>query len=73
MKRYWLIEYRKNKKLNIYETAEKIGIDRSFYNQIELGTRNPSVETAKRIAAFYGFKWYIFFEDKHGETQQTTG
>ncbi|MDI9447937.1 MAG: helix-turn-helix transcriptional regulator [Bacillota bacterium] len=58
--RQWLINYRGSR---TQETvARKIGISRSRLTQIELGD-TPSVETAKKIADFYGFSWVIFFED----------
>lgn len=31
--------------------AEKAGIDSKFLSQIELGTRNPSLETIRKIAS----------------------
>ena len=45
------------------EIAEKIGITRAAYSNIENGKRRPSVDVAKRIAAVLGFKWTRFYED----------
>ncbi|MTI80063.1 MAG: helix-turn-helix transcriptional regulator [Firmicutes bacterium] len=35
------------------EVAKAIGISRSFYTQIENGTRDPSFRVARKIASFY--------------------
>ncbi|MCM3754618.1 MULTISPECIES: helix-turn-helix transcriptional regulator [Bacillus subtilis group] len=60
--RKWLIEYRgKHSQETI---AEKAGISRGAYANIELGKRNPSVQVAKRIANELDFDWTIFFEEK---------
>jgi len=40
------------------------GIDVTMYNKIELGSRTPSVETAKSIAAVLGFDWTLFYRDE---------
>lgn len=66
--RRWLIEKRGT--VNQHEVALKAGIDRSFYSQIESGSRNPSVSTAKRIAEVLNFEWTIFFNQKSCKTQQ---
>lgn len=65
--RTWLIEKRGT--TNQLEIALKAGIDRSFYSQIESGARNPSVNTAKRIASALNFEWTLFFNYESGETQ----
>ena len=54
---------------NTEDIAKEAKIARSYYAQIELGTRNPSVTMAKKIAATLGFDWTIFFADKGCETQ----
>ena len=41
------------------------GITPHFYGYIESGERNPSIETAKRIAKVLGFNWTMFFEDEN--------
>lgn len=66
-KRQWLIDIRGSKTQE--DVAKEANIARSYYTQIELGTRNPSVIMAKRIAATLGFDWTIFFADKGCETQ----
>lgn len=67
MKREWLINIRGDK------TQKAVAMDadvaRSYYTQIELGTRNPSVSVAKRIASALRFDWAIFFADTGRDTQ----
>lgn len=59
--RKWLVEKRGNK--SQYEIAKEIGIPQSTYASIESGSRNPSVQMAKRIALSMGFDWSLFFEE----------
>lgn len=59
--RKWLVEKRGNR--SQYEIARKIGIPQSTYASIEAGSRNPSVQMAKRIALAMGFEWSLFFEE----------
>lgn len=59
--RKWLSELRKTQGLSRREVCEKSGIERSLYAYIELGKRNPSVDTAKKIAEVLKFDWPIFF------------
>ncbi|SHN87991.1 helix-turn-helix transcriptional regulator [Desulfitobacterium chlororespirans] len=66
--RLWLIEKRGAN--NQQEVASKAGIDRSFYSQIENGSRNPSVNTAKKIAKALNFEWTLFFNQYGGDRQQ---
>lgn len=65
MLRDWLIKMRGPK------TQEAVSIDagisRALYTQIERGTRNPSVTTAKKIANAMGFDWTLFFDEKCNE------
>jgi transcriptional regulator with XRE-family HTH domain len=62
MRREWLIELRGQ------FTQEQIsllaGISRSAYSNIELGSRTPSVRTAKAIAKALKFDWQLFFDSK---------
>lgn len=60
--RNWLIDIRKIKGLTQKEAAEKCGISRSYFADIEQGTRNPKVDTAKSIGDVLGFDWTLFFE-----------
>lgn len=59
-----LKEYRVGKNMTIREVGEVVGISESFYCMIENGERRPSVETAKKIAAVFGFDWTRFFPDE---------
>lgn len=67
-KRQWLIDIRNERTQEA--VALDAGISRTLYTQIELGTRNPSVPTAKKIAAVLGFDWTLFFADSGCEKQQ---
>lgn len=58
--REWLVEARGKK--SQAELAKEIGIPQSTYASIEVGIRNPSVSTAKKIAKVMGFSWTRFFE-----------
>lgn len=53
-----------------YEAAARIGIAQSTYAQIEIGSRRPSVDTAKLIAKEMGFEWTVFFEDGDGREKE---
>ncbi len=64
--RDWLVEYRSNRTQQ--EVADQAGITRSCYAHIEIGRRDPSIATAKKIARALGFDWTIFFTDNCGET-----
>ena len=56
----WLVELRGQRSQQ--KVADEIGIAQSSYASIEVGSRRPSVDMAKRIAAVLGFKWTRFFE-----------
>lgn len=58
----WLIELRGDRSQQ--KVAEEIGIAQSTYSSIEVGTRRPSVDMAKKIAGALGFAWTRFFEDQ---------
>lgn len=60
-KRDWLIKLRIQQGLTHQNVADAAGIKRTTYTTIELGCRNPSVETAKKIADVLKFEWTIFF------------
>ena len=57
---------RKQMDMTQEEVASKAGIARTSYTNIETGSRRPSVDVAKRIAAVLGFDWVLFFEEKKG-------
>ncbi|MEH7114539.1 helix-turn-helix transcriptional regulator [Neobacillus niacini] len=69
MKREWLIRDRQLLGLTQNEVAKKVGISRSYYNQIETGERNPSGHVALRIATFFEFDMSKFFSVECCETQ----
>lgn len=68
--RTWLTKIRNKNMLTQSEVAQRATIDRSFYSQIESGIRNPSVETAQKIADVLKFKWTLFFENDCCEKKQ---
>ena len=61
MRRNWLIEIRKKKRLTQENVASLCFIDRGYYAQIELGTRQPSILIARKIASALSFNPTIFF------------
>lgn len=65
----WLKELRLQIGMTQNEVAEKSGVERAYYTMIELGSRNPSVEVAKKIAHTLGFNWTIFFDNGCNETK----
>ena len=62
--REWLRKKRIEKNLSELEVARRAGIAQPFYHNIEMGIKNPSVDTAKKIAAVLGFNWTLFFPDE---------
>ena len=62
--REWLKRRRLESGLTQEDVAKSSDIERAYYNMIENGSRKPSVDVAKRIAATLEFEWTIFFEDK---------
>lgn len=68
--REWLVKSRGV--ISQQEVADKSGINRSFYTQIESGKRNPSVYTAKKIANTLGLDWTIFFGNECGDSHLKT-
>ena len=63
MKRNWLIELRKSKKMTQENVATNAFIDRGYYAQIEKGVRNPSFSVALNIAKTLDFHPSLFFQD----------
>lgn len=64
MIRHWLKNTRIEKGMTQKYVAECVGITQPSYHQIESGENNPTIETAKKIAAVLGFDWTMFFPDK---------
>ncbi|EAC7181333.1 XRE family transcriptional regulator [Listeria monocytogenes] len=60
--RKWLQEIRNANNISQNEIAKKIGVNRVTYTSYELGSRNPSVEVAKKIGKEFGFDWTLFFD-----------
>jgi len=60
-------EWLKNKRIDSKKTmkciADEAGISECYYSQIENGTRNVPVKTAKKIAEVLDFDWQKFFEE----------
>ena len=69
-KSLWLKDIRLKLDLTQEQVAERAGISRTFYTEIETGSKKPSNKTAKKIAQVLNFDWVIFFEDECRETQQ---
>lgn len=59
----YLKSARKKCGLTQREVADKTGLARASYSNIEKGKRKPSVSAAKRIAAVLGFDWTEFFQE----------
>lgn len=75
--RKWLKTLRHNKSMTQSQVAENAGISRAYYSEIENNIKNPSVETAKRIADILNFNWTFFFteiccEVKHDQLSHST-
>ena len=43
------------------ETADRIGISRSYYAMLESSSRAPSVAVAQKLARVFNLDWYMFF------------
>lgn len=61
--RQWLKDLRAKQQLRQIDIANAVGISVQQYSYIENGDRNPSTSVAKRIAAYLGFPWTLFYED----------
>lgn len=42
--------------------AGKVGVANTTISMIEVGINRPSVKLAKRLGAFFGVNWTIFFD-----------
>lgn len=56
-----LEQKRKERGLTQQDMADKIGVSRQYYNELENKKRQPSVTAAKKIAQILGLEWTIFF------------
>lgn len=61
--RTWLKEIRKKKKWSQLEMANYLEIPQTTYSCYELGTRNPKVPEAKKMAEVLKIKWTKFYEE----------
>lgn len=57
----FLVNKRKHLKLTQEEVANIAGITRSYYTQIESGSKRPSPIVAQKIAELLNFDWTLFF------------
>lgn len=71
MERNWLIAIREEKKLSQKYVSGQIGVTQPSYSNIENGKKNPSVSTAKAIAAVLGFDWTRFYDEPDGQPGQS--
>lgn len=58
-----LKEIRKMNKLTQEDIAKDINISRTFYTRLELGTRNPSIKTAKKLEILFNIPMEELFPD----------
>lgn len=68
--REWL--QKKRGDLTQEQVARTIGISRGAYANIENGKRDPSVSTAKKIAAVLDFEWQYFFDEESVDVKRRT-
>ena len=43
------------------EVAQRAGISRAYYTEIEIGKKKPSPVVAQKLCIVLGFDWTIFF------------
>lgn len=66
-----LKKVRNEKDLTQQEVADRAGIERSYYTNIELGSKNPSLKTALKIKqALSYYEDDLFFNDECFDTKQ---
>lgn len=58
--RIWLKELRETTGKTHEQVADEAGISRSYYTNIESGTKTPAVPAAKAIASVLKFPWENF-------------
>lgn len=68
--RKWLREIRVSKNKTQSQVAKEAGISRSYYTNIEAGTKTPAVPVAKKIAEILEFDWTCFFDNKRSLKEQ---
>lgn len=60
----WLKVVREQQGLTQEKVADKCGLSRSAYGNIENGKRRPSVNVAKTLGELLGFDWTKFYENE---------
>jgi len=73
MKQIKLIKIREKNNFTHEYVAKSIGISRSFYTQIEQGTRRPSVKVLLKIASFFGLTVEEIFLASRDASSNTKG
>lgn len=63
IKREWLIDIRKKRKKSQLEVSEESEISRSFYANIELGVKDPSLKTQKKLSMVLRFNPRLFSDN----------
>lgn len=61
-----LKDVREKKGMTQQNVADKAGLSRAAYTNIEIGKRKPSIETAKKIGNVLGFEWSKLYEEASG-------
>jgi transcriptional regulator with XRE-family HTH domain len=64
IKREWLKTLREAKGLKTREIAEILGVSFQHYNDIERGTRNPSIELSYKMAELFKVKVDLFLTER---------
>ncbi|MCD7948195.1 MAG: helix-turn-helix domain-containing protein [Oscillospiraceae bacterium] len=69
--RYWLREERLQHGMTQEEVAERAGISRSYYVQIENESRGKSIspKTAMKLGKALHFNWCVFYEEMNEDIQ----
>lgn len=63
IKREWLIEIRRKRNKSQLEVSQESEISRSFYANIELGVKDPSLLTQKKISDALKFNPRLFSDN----------
>lgn len=61
--RHWLVQFRKAKGMTQKEVAKQAGISRSYYADIEQGSKGASGRAAKLISDVLEFDMGLFFAE----------
>lgn len=60
----WLKDLREKSEMTQDAVAERCGLSRSAYGNIENGKRRPSVAVAKALGEVLGFDWTRFYDNQ---------